>query len=240
MTDGRTIIATEQEYIEAVSRVGGLVRLLPAMAGIGAEDALVGINGLLLTGGGDVAPDRYGESRSPKCGGIDEVRDGCEIELVHQALRLGLPVLGVCRGCQVLNVALGGTLVQHLPDVTTEQHLVAHPRSAITHRVTLADGSQLRAMVGYPDRGVNSIHHQAIDRVAPDLEAAGWAEDGIVEGVELPGRPVIGVQWHPECLTDPEDAAPFRWLIRQSGPTGEGTRAGPDITVQLGERDRDG
>jgi putative glutamine amidotransferase len=222
VTDGRTIIATEQEYIEAVLRAGGLPRLLPALAGIPPEGALSGIDGLLLTGGGDVAPERYGQERSDRVGGVDEIRDDCEIDLVHAAIEQAVPLLGVCRGCQVLNVALGGTLLQHLPDVTTQPHLVAHPRGGIVHRVRFAPGSQLSAIAGRADRGVNSIHHQAIDTLAPPLEATGWADDGIVEGVEMPGRPVIGVQWHPESLTDPEDAAPFRWLVGQAGRRRDG------------------
>jgi putative glutamine amidotransferase len=167
----------------------------------------------LLSGGGDVDPAVYGEKTSSLCGGVDRERDRAELALVRAGLEASLPVLGICRGLQLLNVALGGSLQQHILGVTDIPHLTFSPRHHLAHQVRLEPGSQLAAVMGGDCVEVNSIHHQAIERLAPVLRPVGYAPDGLIEAVEWPGRPVLGVQWHPENLVDrPPHLALFRWL----------------------------
>jgi putative glutamine amidotransferase len=174
------------------------------------------VEGLLLTGGGDVDPRHYGQTPLAEVGGVDADRDSWEIGLVRQALGRALPVLGICRGCQVLNVARGGTLLQHLPNRSVQPHLVVE-RDRVAHSVQIESGSQLSAVEGCDSMGVNSVHHQAVDSVGQDLRAVAWAEDGIVEAVEHLYAPAIGVQWHPENLLGLDShMAVFRWLVDQA------------------------
>jgi putative glutamine amidotransferase len=213
----RTTDATETAYAHAVVSAGSVPLLIPALPAVPPEQVVERLDGLLLTGGGDVDPHRYGATPSPQCGGIDEERDACEISLVRQGVDAGLPILAVCRGCQVLNVALGGTLTQHLPDVTDLEHLVPEPRSATVHHVEVEGGSQLARIVGSPRFGVNSIHHQAVEHAAPELAVVGRADDGVIEAIEHPSLPVLGVQWHPEnLLRRLTHHALFDWLVSTS------------------------
>jgi gamma-glutamyl-gamma-aminobutyrate hydrolase PuuD len=154
---------------------------------------------VLLAGGPDIDPGRYGAERHPKTGGAREERDEWELAVVRAALDRDLPVLAVCRGLQVLNVALGGTLVQHLPDVVgSEMHspvVGEHGR----HSVALQSGSRIAAIVGERAE-IATHHHQGLGELGDGLVPSGWAEDKVVEAVELPGRTwVFGVQWHPEA-----------------------------------------
>jgi putative glutamine amidotransferase len=217
-TGGLSLDVVERAYGEAISSVGGTSHLLPCQATPTGE-SLAGLDGLLLTGGGDVEPGLYGEIRRAETGGVDEDRDIWEIALLQQAFAAALPVLGICRGCQVINVACGGTLFQHLPDVTAQPHLIPHPRHETVHTVRIEPGSRLSMLEDNPCIGVNSIHHQAIDRVGTDLEATAWSEDGIVEAVEHLTLPVLGVQWHPENLLHlPAHRALFSWLVNSATP----------------------
>lgn len=158
-------------------------------------------DGLLLTGGEDVSPHRYGEDPHPALGSVNTARDEMEISMVRGALGRDLPVLAICRGMQLLNVALGGTLFQDLPsqlpgDLLHEQEA---PLTAHWHGARIAPDSRLREIFGEPDLRINSFHHQGVRKLAPVLTACGWAEDGLVEAVEAPGYSwVFGVQWHPE------------------------------------------
>jgi putative glutamine amidotransferase len=218
MAGSRMTDAIETAYAHAVVSAGSVPLLVPAVPAVAPEVIVERLDGLLLTGGGDVDPHRYGATPSPQCGGIDEDRDAREISLVRQAVDAGLPILAVCRGCQVLNVALGGTLTQHLPDVTDLEHLVPEPRSATVHHVEVEQGSQLSSIVRSSKFAVNSIHHQAVEHTAPELAAVGRADDGVVEAIEHPSLPVLGVQWHPEnLLRRPKHHALFDWLISTSG-----------------------
>jgi putative glutamine amidotransferase len=213
----RAIDATEKAYALAVVSAGSIPLLVPAVPAVPPEEVVERLDGLLLTGGGDIDPRRYGAVPSPESGGIDEERDAAEISLVRRAAEDGLPILAICRGCQVLNVALGGTLIQHLPEVTNLPHLVSEPRSAIVHDVEVQQGSRLSAIVGPSRFGVNSIHHQAVEHTAPELAAVGRADDGVVEAIEHPSLPVLGVQWHPEnLLRRPVHRALFEWLVSTS------------------------
>jgi putative glutamine amidotransferase len=209
----------ERAYGEAIVAVGGAPRLLPCETPPTGE-SLAGLDALLLSGGGDVEPGRYGAIRRDTTGGVDEDRDDWEIALVRQALAAALPVLGICRGCQIINVACGGTLFQHLPDVTAQPHLIPHPRHETVHTVRIRPGSRLSALETSSCIGVNSIHHQGIDTVGSDLVPSAWSDDGLVEAVEHVTQPVLGVQWHPENLLHlPAHRALFAWLVDTARPS---------------------
>jgi putative glutamine amidotransferase len=186
-------------YVDAVRRAGGLPILVPP--GERRLDVVLGlVDALLLPGGGDVDPKLYGGSDHPTLYGIDADRDSAEVRLARHAAESGMPLLGICRGAQVVNVALGGTLIEHLPDTVGEDtpHR-AKPKGHIVHPVTLVAGTKLQAFLGAPPRTPSSSHHQAIRKVAPGLVVAALAPDGTVEAVELPSHPwFFAVQWHPE------------------------------------------
>ena len=196
-------------YVSAVERAGGIPLLLPPQsfddasvtAVLGAVDALV------LTGGVDVDPALYGADPDPHTDPARPERDAWERALVLAALDAGTPVLAICRGLQLLNVALGGTLHQHLPVITDRSH-GTEPSVFVPTPVTTVPGTRLAAVVGDGPLEVRCHHHQAVDRLAGPLVTAARSVDGVVEGVELPGHPfALAVQWHPE-----EDRADARLL----------------------------
>ena len=209
----RVIDGADRDYSRAVQIAGGVPVLVPATSGIDVDAVLERLDGLVLSGGGDVDPASYGAVPSPATGGVDPARDAAEFRLLDTALDHGMPVLGVCRGCQLINVALGGTLVQHLPDVTGLEHLHRERRDRISPTVAVEPGSRLQKVVGREEVEVNSIHHQAVERLAPPLRAVACAPDGVVEAVEDPDRDLLAVQWHPESLVPaPSHLALFEWL----------------------------
>ena len=224
VTDG-----TQSDYSDAVVRAGGRPYLLTSRAVLSPEAVLAPLDGLLLTGGGDIDPARYGESPIDATSGVDPERDEAELGLLAAAREGGLPVLGICRGCQLLNVALGGTLVQDLPGADGRAHLVLGARQQLSHVLTVQPDSALHALVGRPDVEVNSIHHQGIARPASALRPVAWAEDGLIEAVEGRHEPLLGVQWHPENLIDsaPVHLGIFRWLVEESGRRGRSEPVGP-------------
>ena len=188
-------------YVQQVAAAGGIPVLLPPLPGVAA--AVSRLDGLILTGGGDIGPGRYGESPHPRTTRVSEARDAAELELLHAALPAGLPLLGICRGMQLLNVAMGGTLRQHLPDGTGH---APDPGTYGVHPVRVASGSRLAAIFG-KDTGLDvpTAHHQAIETLGDGLAATAWAQDGVVEAVEMNGGStqfVVAVQWHPEVGTD--------------------------------------
>jgi putative glutamine amidotransferase len=197
-------------YVKAVRKAGGVPVLLPMGSADDVVAGLVAVDGLLVTGGDDVNPSFYGAAVAPETKAADAERDACEIALVAAAMRDNRPMLCVCRGIQVLNVALGGTLQQHY-----DGHFdLAHFNQGI-HDVHLEPGSMLAKVMGATDVAVNSLHHQALDVVAPGLTAVGHSADGLVEGVEVEGCTfALGVQWHPEMLRHrPEHLALFEALV---------------------------
>ncbi len=244
LDEGRRVDRVSRWYVDAVLRAGGLPVILPTLVPGDADESLMGLDGLLLTGGGDVAPGRYGEQPEPEVYGVDPARDAWELALVAAAGAAApattattggaggapgrggpdLPVLGVCRGAQLLNVAAGGSLFQHLAEVTAEPHRQRELYQVEVHSVDIEPGSALAAIVGQRRLGVNSIHHQAIARVGERFRPVARADDGVIEAIErTDGAPVVAVQWHPESLID---IAPhgqlFLWLTRAAA----GRRAG--------------
>jgi len=218
--EDRAVEALERAYVDAVVRAGGIALVLPSCDPGDAPDVVEGLDGLLLSGGGDVDPTFYGGLPTPEVRAVEPERDAWELALVRCASTTGLPVLGTCRGAQVLNVGMGGTLVAHLPDVTTSEHCQRDRWSEVVHDVSVQQASGLRAIVGLDVIGVNSLHHQAVDQVGTGLRAVGWSDDGVIEAVEgLGTTPMLGVQWHPELLLPHIEGHPalFAWLVDEAG-----------------------
>jgi gamma-glutamyl-gamma-aminobutyrate hydrolase PuuD len=205
-----------ESYFELVAAAGGRPLLLPppssATEGPGTGDAEVidALHGLVLTGGGDVDPHAYGEEPEPSVGGVNPTRDDGERALLAAALRADLPVLAICRGCQVLNVELGGTLFQHLPDVVGHDVHRTAPLVFGEVEVSTEPGSRAEDVFGAAPTVLCS-HHQSINQLGHGLVPTARAADGVIEAVELPtSRFVLGVQWHPE---EGMDQRPFDALI---------------------------
>ena len=194
-------------YVEGVNRAGGVAVLLPPQpvdTGI-AERVLDGLDGLIITGGRDVDPASYGQRPHPATDEPDAAnreRDALEFALVDGAIRRGLPLLGICRGAQVINVALGGTLHQHLPDVIGHTHHQKGNAVFSTSAVRTVPGTRLAALIG-DCSDAQCYHHQAVDRLGDGLIVSAQDTDGVIEAVELPGANfVLAVQWHPEERLD--------------------------------------
>jgi gamma-glutamyl-gamma-aminobutyrate hydrolase PuuD len=205
-----------ESYYELVASAGARPMLLPPPRtaapgpGFGAADVISVLDGLVLTGGGDVDPALYGETAGPSVGGVDPVRDESERALLAAALAVHLPVLAVCRGCQILNVELGGTLYQHLPDVVGHEDHRHAPSVFGEIGVTTTPGSRVAEIFG-AETTVLCSHHQSIDALGTGLVVTARASDGVIEAVELPGAFfVLGVQWHPE---ESGDQRPFAALV---------------------------
>jgi putative glutamine amidotransferase len=207
-----------RRYSDMVAAAGGLPVLLPPVPGV--ADVLDRLDGLILSGGGDVDPASYGAARDPASGPASPERDTAELELARQALDGGVPVLGICRGLQVINVVLGGTLIQHLPDlVGHDGHSPEEARHG-SHKISVGPASQLARLLGRTEADVPTHHHQAADRLGAGLVPTAWADDGTVEAVELaePAAFMVAVQWHPEAGDDPSlfDALVAAARLRQA------------------------
>lgn len=202
-TDPEPTVA-QSKYMESLARAGAGMRWVelndPEQA---VQDALT-CDGLLLPGGGDMDPKFYGQERIPACGEPNLLRDAAEPLLLRAFLAADKPVLGICRGIQVMNAVLGGDLYQ---DIKPFEHLPHNGHWAKVHTVTVRRGTLLSRILGQDTVLVNSQHHQAVDRVAPGFTLAALSEDGIVEAIEKPdARFCLGVQWHPEWLSDADPA----------------------------------
>jgi putative glutamine amidotransferase len=214
----RIELALGTSYPEAIERAGGVPVVIPPLRREAIGVLLDRVDGICLPGGPDLQPATYGEQPHPKLGPTEPRVDALELALIRAADRRRLPILGICRGMQALNVARGGTLHQHLPDVVGEAvcHRQEEVGSVPTHRVQLASRSTLRALFQADAVDVNSFHHQAVRDLGRGLVATAWASDGVVEAIEEPGeRLVIGVQWHAEGLRD--HAPLFDTLIAAAG-----------------------
>lgn len=189
------------DYIRAIEHAGGTPILLPLVK----DNSCIAdfpdlIDGLLLSGGVDVDPCHYGEEPQPQLGRIDVDKDRVEMWLINRALEIDLPILGICRGIQVLNVTAGGTLYQDIP-ANTLKHRQDAPRSYPTHTIDIQAGSRLTAIIGQSKVRVNSFHHQAVREAAPGFVISAVTSDGVIEGIESAHHSfVIGVQFHPENM----------------------------------------
>ncbi|MDT5297603.1 MAG: putative glutamine amidotransferase [Mycobacterium sp.] len=191
-------------YVEGVTLAGGIATLLPPQPADAevADRVLDGLDGLVLTGGRDVDPATYGQAPHPTTDEPARERDAWEFALVQSAIQRGLPVLGICRGAQVLNVALGGTLHQHLPEVIGHNWHQAGNAKFNTSTIGIVPGTRLAALIG-ESTDAQCYHHQAIAELGKGLIATAWDPDGVVEAVEIPGQQfVVAVQWHPEERLD--------------------------------------
>jgi putative glutamine amidotransferase len=210
-------IAVPEYYLEAVRRAGGRPAIVAGPNG-DPREALLEFDALLLVGGGDVDASRYRAQSHPAMYGTDARRDEFEIGLIEEAVRTDTPVLSICRGIQVLNVALGGTLEQHLPD---RPGAIPHGNLSakdpwVEHEVKVVESSRIAEACGRVAFTARAAHHQAVDRLGQGLAAVAWTEDGVVEGVEGEQGWVVGVQWHPErtAAQDPIQQGLFDAFVR--------------------------
>lgn len=208
--------ALRQNYCDAVTRAGGLPLPLPHHPEL-AEAYLDRLDGLVITGGAfDVDPALFGATTRHASVTLKSRRTAFEMALVKGALWRNMPLLGICGGQQVMAVALGGTLIQHIPDEVPGglNHEQANPRTEPGHEVALVPGTRLAGICGRDRIAVNSAHHQAVKTLPPHIDVNATAPDGVIEGIEDPSRHFcIGVQWHPEYAIDPADTLLFQAFI---------------------------
>jgi putative glutamine amidotransferase len=217
----RGAIAAPDVYVDAILRAGGMPALIPWTRDTSVEDILERFDGLLLIGGGDVEPARYGAPSHQSVYGVDPLRDEFEIGLARKAATEELPVMAVCRGIQLVNVAFGGTLHQHLPDLPG-LHSHGRPQEEepwVDHEVKVSESSRIAEATGRATLIGRASHHQGIDRVGEGLSAVAWTDDGVVEAIEADRGWVVGVQWHPEqtAADDPAQQALFDALVTRAG-----------------------
>ncbi len=204
----------DTEYVEAVQRAGGIALLLPP-GDARPEELLASVDGLILSGGGDVDPLHYGGRAHPSVYGVDAQRDATELALARAALAQRTPCLCICRGLQVLDVAAGGTLVEHLPDERDGSVVHKGHEQFVDHEVHLAADSRLARLLDTEVLRAPSWHHQAIRTLPPGFRAVGRAADGTIEAIESIDHPqLVAVQWHPEhsAAHDPRQQRLFAWL----------------------------
>jgi putative glutamine amidotransferase len=224
--DHRRRVRVNAAYVDAIERAGALPLVVPPLSSLSHTAAIIdACDGLVLTGGEDIDPTRYHAPRDATVDDTNPDRDATEIALVEAARAVACPTFAICRGLQLLNVALGGSLVQDIPSQRpgSLDHDPKGPRSARVHDVDIEAGSALARTLGSTRLRVNSFHHQAADRVAEGLRATAWAPDGIIEGLEWRGPGdwwAVAVQWHPEELVvGPEpapDASLFAEFVRRA------------------------
>ena len=210
-------------YVTALENAGLIPLIVPPLANADAASAILdSVAGLVLTGGEDVDPARYGEKRHEKVRSVNPARDATEAALIKEAKERGTPVLAICRGIQILNVALGGTLVQDIPSQceTKIAHDEESARDSRTHEISVEPGSLIATAVGTEHLTVNSFHHQSVKRVADGMRVTARSPDGIIEGIESTDEDwwVMAVQWHPEEMTDsaePWDRGLFQAFARK-------------------------
>jgi len=210
---GLPAVMLQQAYTDALIRAGGAPVLIPSdLPEPGWRELLQRLDGVLFTGGGDIAIEHFNGADHPKISGLDEARDLIELGLARSVADEHKPFLGICRGLQVINVALGGTLYTHIPDQVPnalphsyQNDDIYKERTHLVHPVRVEEGSRAAEILGRPVLQVNSLHHQGIKDLAPGLKAVAFAPDGVIEAIELLGHPFgMAVQWHPEWLTDQE------------------------------------
>jgi len=206
---GQPTIMLMQSYVNAVIQAGGVPLLIPSLLVEDGWDAAYSrLDGILFSGGGDISLDFFPGDAHPRIDDVDLERDSIELRFVQTAASDGKPFLGICRGCQVVNVALGGTLYTHIPDQlpdALDHDYPGNKRTVLVHEVKIEEGTRTAEIYGEPIIKVNSLHHQGLKDIAPSLRIAGHSPDGLVEAIELPDHPFgLAVQWHPEWLTNQE------------------------------------
>ena len=212
-----------QSYVNAVIQAGGIPVLIPSLIPEDGWEAVYSrLDGLLFSGGGDIGLEHLPGEPHPRIDDIDLARDAIELNLVLAAASDGKPFLGICRGCQVINVALGGTLYTHIPDQLSNALDHAYPgnkRTVLVHEVKIEEGTRVAEIYAEPIIKVNSLHHQGLKDIPSSLRVAGHAPDGLIEAIELPDHPFgLAVQWHPEWLTDQESTRNlFRKFVEAAG-----------------------
>jgi len=220
---GQVRIVLQQAYAKAIMQAGGVPLLVPSLlAEDGWDAAFSRLDGILFSGGGDIALDHFAGDPHPRITNVEPARDSVELKLIHAAASDGKPFLGICRGCQLMNVALGGTLYTHIPDQLPDALDHSYPadmRVVLVHEVKIEEGTRVAEVLGEPIVRVNSHHHQGLKEIASSLRVAGHAPDGLVEAIELPDHPFgLAVQWHPEWLTDQESTRNlFRSFVNAAG-----------------------
>lgn len=220
-----TPVSLMPSYIEAVRKAGGIPVLLPLI--LDEEEmkaALARVDGVVIPGGGDVEPHRYNGIQHESLGGLDPVRDEFEINLIRYTVETGKPFLAICRGMQVFNVAMGGTLWEDvfsmMPSARKHDYYPNQPRNLTPHEVEVEPDSCLAHYLQATQVKVNSLHHQGVKVLANGVRATAVAPDGLIEAIEIPEHPyALGVQWHPECLVDDDPAMLrlFEGLVAASG-----------------------
>lgn len=220
---GQEQILLRKAYAKAVMNAGGVPVLIPSMIAEDGWDALYSrLDGILFSGGGDIGLEHSPGESHPRISEVDLERDSVEIKLIQASASDGKPFLGICRGAQVLNVALGGTLYTHIPDQlpnALDHDYPGNMRTILVHQVKIEEGTRIAEIFGEPILKVNSLHHQGLKDIAPSLRVTGHAPDGLVEAVELPDHLFgLAVQWHPEWLTDQESTRNlFRKFVEAAG-----------------------
>ena len=221
---GQPTIMLMQSYVDAVRQAGGVPVLVPSLiAEDGWEAVYSRLDGILFSGGGDIGLEYFPGAPHPRIDEVDLARDSIELKMVKAAASDGKPFLGICRGCQVMNVALGGNLYTHIPDQLPHALDHSYPgnmRTSLVHEVKIEEGTRFAEIFGEPIIKVNSLHHQGLKDIAPSLRVAGHAPDGLVEAIELPDHPFgLAVQWHPEWMTDQASTRNlFRKFIQATQP----------------------
>jgi putative glutamine amidotransferase len=218
--EGSDCFYVSEDYIAAIVNSGGVPVVLPPVVGPdGIRQHLQCVQGVLLIGGGDVDPAIYGQEPLPLLGPVSPARDSYEIAAVKTAVGVNLPVLAICRGMQLVNVAFGGTLYQDVSLATGPllQHRQNSPGGVPGHLVQIGAGTLLSEVLGEEAVRANSLHHQAVKEIAPGFVACGRTGDGIIEGIENKGANILGVQWHPEMMAGTVMDRLFKWLITAVG-----------------------
>jgi putative glutamine amidotransferase len=210
-----------RDYYEAITMAGGVPILLPNAENVADVEPLFELlDGLMITGGGDMHPSYFGQEPHPKLGETTAARDNLELAVFRYLYKRGKPILGICRGHQVINVALGGTLHQDLSCLhhATLQHTDSDQSGMVFHDVTLTPNSLLSRIAGATSIETNSSHHQVVDKLGQELTAVGFAPDGILEAYEHPEYSfLVGVQWHPERITDREHSSMlFKYFVEKA------------------------
>jgi putative glutamine amidotransferase len=211
-TDSFPLIAVHKSYTQILMQSGAIPILIPLnLKPEFYPDLLSRIDGVIFTGGGDIEPSRFNGVPHEKAHNVDHARDHAEISLFKQVQALNLPFMGICRGLQVINIALGGDLYTHIPDqlfnALKHDCFSDHPPGYLAHTVEIKTGSRLAHIMGITQAQVNSLHHQGIQTLAPEVTPLAWASDGLVEAIQIPNNPFgLALQWHPEWLPENKHA----------------------------------